>query len=332
MTTLSCALALLSGIIGAGFASGQEIAAFFAAHGPYAPLSVLCACAMLAFLFYRLPAVMQRLRCADLPSLCRARFGERFGRLCAALFTLLCAVTGGAMLCACAELAALTLPIRGAYPLGLIVSLCLSWMLCARGLRGLSMAGAVLCALLPLLLIRLLHLPTGEAAFSPASPLLHAALSGVSYGALNAAMLLGASPLLLPARPRQRAGCILLFIILLGALLALGAAVLGRHRQVVARRALPFVYLCNQLGKGGYLLCALTLYAASLSTLCAMLAALSQLLPGKGRLAAALLCLLLALTGFEGIVTRGYPVLGALCAALTGLLCLPVQNASSSSR
>ena len=54
MTTLSCALALLSGIIGAGFASGQEIAAFFAAHGPYAPLSVLCACAMLAFLFYRL--------------------------------------------------------------------------------------------------------------------------------------------------------------------------------------------------------------------------------------------------------------------------------------
>ena len=33
MTVLSCALALLSGVTGAGFASGREIAFFFSSHG-----------------------------------------------------------------------------------------------------------------------------------------------------------------------------------------------------------------------------------------------------------------------------------------------------------
>lgn len=323
MTMLSCALALLSGAVGAGFASGQEIAVFFAVHGALAPVAMLCACAVLAYLFCRLPHQMQRAGCESLAALCRVRFGARFGRLCAALFVLLCAVTGGAMLCACAELAALTLPIRRAYALGLIASLILGCALSGRGLRGLALAGSALCALLPVLLVRMLMMPTGEAAFAPASGAIRAAVSGASYGALNAAMLLGASSLLLPLSRRERAGASLLFALLFGALLALGAAVLSRHRQAAALKALPFVYLSNQLGKGGYLLCALTLYTAALSTFCAMLAALAQLLPAKRIFPGALFCLFFSQVGFEGIVTRGYPVLGALCAALAGLLCLP---------
>ena len=132
MKTLSCSLALLAGVIGAGFSSGREIAYFFAAFGAAAPLSAAAACLSLLFLFLRLPAQMIRCGADTLPALCRIRFGRRFGRFCAGLFALLAAVTGGAMLAACAELFALTLPLRGAYPLGMLLSLVLGACLCER--------------------------------------------------------------------------------------------------------------------------------------------------------------------------------------------------------
>ena len=73
MTVLSCALALLSGVIGAGFASGREIAFFFSSHGAYAAAAVLLAGGAMALLFFRLPAQMERSGAASLLPLCQAR-------------------------------------------------------------------------------------------------------------------------------------------------------------------------------------------------------------------------------------------------------------------
>ena len=174
MATLCCALALLGGVIGAGFASGREIAHFFASHGRFAPAAVLTASVTLALLFCLLSDRLERTGVTSLGALCRARFGERLGRLCGALFALLCAVTGGTMLAACAELTALLLPVRHAYGLGLWVSLLLGVLLAARGLTALALPGAALCALLPALLVRLLLAPSGEACYDPAAQL-HAA-------------------------------------------------------------------------------------------------------------------------------------------------------------
>ena len=100
----------------------------------------------------------------------------------------------------------------------------------------------------------------------------------------------------------------------------------------------PFVWLSRRLGSGGYLLVALCLYAAALSTLCAMLCAMANLLPrglktGARLILSALLCAALARVGFGRIVQSGYPILGALCAALLLLLALPArQDASMSAR
>lgn len=240
------------------------------------------------------------------------------------------------MLAACAELAALTLPIHHAYGIGLAASLLLGIILAARGLSGLALPGTALVLLLPMLLLRLLTLPMGEACFSPMRSAIGAAASGISYGALNAAMLTGALPLLLPMKAPQRRRAVLLFTLLFAALLALGIAVLRRHRQAAFFHSLPFVMLSRSLGKTGYYLCAACLYAAALSTLCAMLAGLWHMLPGiRGMFVSALGCLFFAFWGFSVLVARGYPALGAVCAALLGLLCLPLQfpqKASSSAR
>lgn len=336
MAAVSCALALLSGVIGAGFASGREIVRFFAGHGTAAGAAVIAAMLTLCVLFLRLCAQLERYGCAALPDLCRARFGQKLGALCGALFALLCAVTGGAMLAACAELGALILNIRYAYALSLLVSLLLGVMLSRGGLHSLALPGAALCVLLPVLLVRLLLLPAGEACFLPAmSPDLpvRAAADGVVYAALNAAMLAGALPLLLPLAKGTRRRAVLVFTLLFGALLTLAVLVCRRHLSAVWDQPLPFVWLSRALG-GGYVLVAACMYAAALSTFYAMLSGLSLLLPKRGTMIPAGLCLLAALLGFGPIVQSAYPVLGVLCAGLLLLLCAPSgdQKPSSSAR
>lgn len=337
MDILCCALALLGGVIGAGFASGREIVRFFAAHGAMGFVAAASALAALSVLFLCLPERLLAGGESGLSGLCAARFGARVGGLCTALFFLLSAVSGGAMLAACAELAALTLPIRPAYAAGFVLTLLLAVLLSAFGARGLALAGGSLCFLLPALLVRLLLLPAGEACFLPEGPpdlVLRAALDGVLYAALNAAMMAGALPMLLALSSRKRRACVALLALLFGPLLMLGVCVCQKHLPSVAMQPLPFVWLSRSLGAGGYLLVALCLYAAALSTLCAMLCAMANLLPRalseRGRLAlSALLCAALALIGFGRIVQSGYPILGALCAALLLLLCLPLHQEAS---
>ena len=88
--------------------------------------------------------------------------------------------------------------------------------LAAHGARGLAAVGRALCALTPVLLVRLLCLPEGEAAFPggaarPGAP--RRAGRGV-YAALNAAMMAGALPTLLALSARKRRACVALLVLL----------------------------------------------------------------------------------------------------------------------
>ena len=325
---MSMAFALLGGMIGAGFASGREILRFFAGHGRMAPAAIACALLTLLMLFLRLSSQMEAHSAPSLMYLCRIRLGSRFGLLCGALFALLYALTGAAMLAACAELGALVLPFRHAYGITMGFSLLLALLLALWGLSGLALPGAALVLLLPLLLLRLWALPAGEACFLPAmTPDLpvRAIADGTAYGALSAAQMAGLMALLAGQPRKARQYALLLFTLLLGGMLALGTAVCRRHLPAIIHQPLPFVYLSRSLSASGYSLVALCMYAAALSTLCAMLRAL--MLPGsglKGILLAAACCLLLSQVGFDVLISHGYPLLGALCAGLLLVLCLPI--------
>ena len=335
MAAISMALALLGGVIGAGFASGREILRFFAGHGRMAPAAIIAALFMLLVLFLRLPEQMQRCGAVSLMQLCRAKLGRRFGAFCGALFMLLCAITGAAMLAASAELGALMLPYRHAYPLSLVFSLLLALALALGGFSGLALPGALLAALTPILLIRLLALPAGEACFLPAmTPDLpvRALCDGASYGALSSAQMAGLLSLLAASPRKVRQQATLIFSLLFGVMLALGTAVCQKHMPAIVHQALPFVYLSRSLGAQGYMLVALSMYAAALSTLCVMLRAL---MPPAATARSALLatagCLALSQLGFDTLIAHGYPILGALCAGLLLVLCLPVCHRADAS-
>lgn len=328
MAAVSMAFALLGGVIGAGFASGREILRFFAGHGRMAGAAIVCALLVLFALFIRLPAQMEASGAGSLVQLCRIRLGRRFGLFCGGLFMLLYAVTGAAMLAACAELGALLLPLRHAYAVSMGLSLLLALLFALWGLSGIALPGALLAAILPLLLARLWALPMGEACFLPAmTPDLpiRAVTDGTVYGALSAAQMAGLLAQL-AAQPRKiRLHATLLFALLFGTLLSFGTAVCRRHMPAIIHQPLPFVYLSRALGASGYRLVALCMYAATLSTLCAMLRALMPAMPKlRHALDAAAACLLISLLGFDMLVACGYPLLGALCAGLLLVLCLPI--------
>ena len=330
MAAVSCALALLGGAIGAGFASGREIMRFFAGHGHAAGAAVVSALAVLFALLLALPARMEQTGSLTLQRLCRVRFGARLGALCAGLFFLLYAVTGGAMLAACAQLGALTFPVRHAYGLALVFSLLLGIALAFGGLHALALPGMALCVLLPILFARLARLPAGEACFLPAMAAdlpVRAAADGAIYAALNAALLAANLPMLLPLGRRLRLRAVSLFTALFGALLAFGVWVCARHLPAVLHAPLPFLALSRMTGS--YLPVAAAMYAAALSSLPPMLCGMAHMLPlsRAGALpVCALICLALSLAGFTPLVESGYPALGALCAALLFPLCFPAPK------
>lgn len=110
---------------------GGKSCAFSPLTARWALSPVAFALAALLALFALLPIRLAAEGQTGLSGLCRARFGARVGGVCGALFFLLSAVTGGAMLAACAELSALVWPIRHAYALGFAVTAVLCRALCA---------------------------------------------------------------------------------------------------------------------------------------------------------------------------------------------------------
>lgn len=301
--------AIVGAVIGAGFASGREVAAFFARYGAMSWLGVLTAAVVISLIGLGVT------RAPGVPDAWKGRWP---GRVWSGLFIALLSATGGAMLAGAGEIAALTLPLHGAYWMGLLVALCLAWWLSERRLAGLAAVSMALTASLIAVMLMGLWLPGMEGVWVEEAPgwskLPESLLRGVCYGGFNVVL---ASPVLdetaavLP--PRRRRRCVLLAGVLLGAVLAMGNAVLLRHPALLSV-PLPYVALMGLWGRWGTRLGALALYLAVLTTLVACLRGLHGLIRWQWSF---LLPMAVALLGFTGAVDGLYPLLGGVCFLLT---------------
>lgn len=315
---LGRAAELCGAVIGAGFATGQEIAAFFSRYGAWSWLGVAVAVLTLAMLGTRLVRCCTRHGVNSLAALCEEplRSGMQV------LFILLLMVTGGAMLAGSGEVLERLLPLRGPI-LGAGATLLFSMLLAQRegsGLRWLS--GALMVLLLAVMALCLL-LPQGAAvtlSWTARMPWLAACWRGMCWSGFNAATI---APLLCEERD-EAVPC--WTALLVGVLLGLGNLLLLRHPERL-ESTLPMATLFSALGKAGYLCGVTAMYLAMVTTLIAALRGLQTLLRGGERLRcglAALLIAAVACTGFNRIVERGYSLLGGACLAL--LLVLLVKN------
>lgn len=283
---------LVGAVVGAGMASGREIASFFAQYGRWGIAGVaLSVCVLIC------------LSDVGIPSVWWGRWPEKLWML---LLGLLLIVTGGAMLSGAGEVAALTLPILGARWVGMVFTLLLAWILAKRTISGLAWVSRSLLAVLTVLIcLGFTVAPMKAVCLQEAQPF-QAMLRGLTYGGFNAALQ---APIMAGAvgrMPHQRkrsayaAGGIIL------CLLMLGNAVLLRHQALIGE-SMPFLLMMRQFGKFGYFLGGISLYLAILSTLTACLRGL------RGTVLPILGIILVSSLGFTGVVEVAYPVLGGGC-------------------
>lgn len=283
---------LVGAVVGAGLASGREIAAFFSRYGAWSVAGIILAV-----------CVIYVLADACLPCAWHGKWPEMLWNT---LLSLLLIATGGAMLSGAGEVAALMLPLHGAYWLGMLGTLLLAWFLANRTVTGLAWVSRVLLCVLTALIVLGLTLPPMKAASMIAYSPWEALLRGLTYGGFNASLQAPIMAMAVdrPSKDRKRAAWMAGLLILL--LLLLGNAVLLRHPALLME-PMPFLKMLQAFGKPGYYLGGVSLYLAILSTLTACMRGLKGgMLSGAG-------ILLVSLLGFTGVVEIAYPLLGGGC-------------------
>ncbi|MBQ9264818.1 MAG: hypothetical protein IJ189_11520 [Clostridia bacterium] len=304
---------ILGAVIGAGFASGREIMHFFTCYGSFSwGLAILAAVCMGGIIYWIM----------GFENLSSLLPGGKFAWIGRGLMAVLLLGTAGSMTAAAGELAALTVPLRHARGVGLLLTLGICLELSKRGVGALASLGQIL--------LPLTALAWGLCCFLPAEPAQTAQETwgriplgignALCYSAMNSMLSSGilcdAGRLCTPKERRQAA---IGAGMLLGCFLLLGNGALIRHRMELSGQALPTVILLRRYGKMGYYLSALMLYLAVTSTLIAVLRGLITLV---GYVAhrhpaalAGLLTALVTLGGFEWIVARVYPFMGLMSLA-----------------
>lgn len=312
MRQLSLVLCILGAMIGAGFASGREIMAFFTGYGPFSWALVLLAGMGMTAVIYR---IMQKSR-GDLSGLFPRGRG---GGIARGLMFLLLSAAGGGMTAAAGELTALVLPIHHAEALGMGTGLLGCLLLSHWSMNALSSMGRILLPLLLIAFLLCIRLPHEAQPLPPptAWEMILGVIGAAGYagfnGMLSAGVLCQAG-----AACKKRGKCRLAAWsggAIMGMLL-LGNGALIPKGTVLAGEALPMVVLLRAYGKAGYYLSAGVLYLGIITTLIAVLQGMRSMLMGWCSFpngAAFCICALAALMGFEKIVSSVYLALGLLC-------------------
>ncbi len=285
---------LVGTVIGAGLASGREIASFFSRFNGWSIPGVIVSACLMAFLAG-----------AELPEAWMHSWKEK---LWTALLQMLLVATGGAMLAGAGEIFSLVLPIQWAYWSGMIGTFLLAWFLARRTLKGLSLISRMLtAALVAIIVLGLIQKPLAGVRLDKTGAV-SALLSAASYGGFNAALQI---PVMAASghTKKERKKSVVAAAAVVALILLLGNAVLLRHPGVM-NAPMPFVQMLAAWGKTGFYLSAACLYLAILSTLTACVRGLSGSgLPMVG-------IVLIALLGFSGVVEVAYPILGGACMML----------------
>lgn len=266
------AFALIAAIAGTGFASGQELALFFAQFGKMAWLGVAVAAVVFGLLMSGMICCVRKFGASSFSETFYRQTGKFWGNIANALHSFLTAMVLMIMLDRTGRIGALTLPTKYGFPLGIAIALMLSIVINAYNMRGacrLGMGITILAALfygglaLDNRHIRSYIFVETDLLFEGAVD--KAILFALFYATMNGAVAAGVLPVLnccgaKPARVGFYSGA------LLAALLIIGNMALLRGGKVLYAAKLPMVILAVRWGKFGFWLSAAFMYICSAAT------------------------------------------------------------------
>lgn len=120
---------------GVGFSSGSAIAFFFAQTGRASWLGVAAASVLFGLFCGGARSLAKKTGAESLICACMRLFGVRIGGFAGAMHVLVAAAVGWLMLCRAGSLAALGLPVRSAYWMGLLLALMAAMLLNMRRMK-----------------------------------------------------------------------------------------------------------------------------------------------------------------------------------------------------
>ena len=318
------AMACIGAVVGAGFASGREVVAFFSSYGVHSWwLILLSAVASMTFCALCMRASRQccangwyRLYEAEKP------LTRRLARMCGLLLS---AVVAGAMASASGHIVQLLWSFERAYLVGAVGTLLLAWTLGFGTLKPLALISWTLTGALMLAVLLALRHPPAQAdaiALQDAPlgfwQLVYAALRAVCYAAMNITIAMGVVCGCSPSDGRLTCRTSALFGLMLAALLLVSNHLYLSY-ATVSGDAFPIVRLLGGFGRAGFVGSALLLYFAILTTLVALVRALRNAVESYAMPKPLSVCLTLApplalsAVGFSEIVGAWYAPIGLMC-------------------
>ena len=337
--SMGIAAAIVASIVGAGFASGREIVAFFGKFGIAGYAGALAAAGLVALATRGVIALSGKYREGALPGLMRCVAGRSAGGN--SLMALLLITVSAAMVAAGGELGALLVNVHGAREMGMALTAVLAGVCVACGMAALKwLGGATVVMMLGYFVVLALRAPEpGPVYVRPGALASAAAYAGFNLtGACGVACAAG---LELGSRGDARRAAIsvgratglLLLALLLAALVCMRV-----HWAQVESAPMPSVLLAAGLGIAGYYMTIVVMWIAVLSTLTGALLALELQARRWGfcawdvRVGVLGAATLLGGIGFEQLVDSAYPVLGGMCALYLAVLLVLGRREWMSSR
>lgn len=312
------ALACVGAVIGAGFASGREIASFFSKYGALGWLLVVLAVGVLLWLCWGCLKESGRI---GAECWCDLFNGKGTVIRCGAQLCIivLLIVTTGAMIAASGQMAALIWRAKYACLIGAGGTIAAAWIVGKKGLKLMGWISGILVVLFAAAVISVFRLPhmrivhlANEMTLAQG---LMAAVRAVAYAAMNLTLAIGVVCRSASGMQKTNWHTAMWFGVIMLLMLGSGHLLLTQYPEWL-NESFPLVKIMARFGKDGFILSVVLMYLSVFTSLTAMLYALrcaAENTTESPFLQFAIVILLpsfVSLMGFSQIVDRLYAPAG----------------------
>ncbi|MDR2505998.1 MAG: GerAB/ArcD/ProY family transporter [Oscillospiraceae bacterium] len=354
-TPINTALAILSTVIGAGFASGREVVEFFTRFGAFSWVGIAVAAACFAFLAASIMKLSGRIGCGSWSDLAAAALGKAGGAAASALYAVIMIITASAMASGIGEVTAILLPVQHARIIGTLASVIICGFAATKGIRALAAGASFLLPICILLYIVIGRTPAQTHAL--AMPLPNPIISipyAIGYACMNTTLCCCILCEVGRTDEKRHKKISILFSIMLFILTAACNAVLLPRLAQIVNEPLPIVKLSGG-NTASMAFASASLLLAMATTLTALIRSVTQILTPKKEtrlplkrkerlrvpriratyvrapeLIVPAICGALGLFEFNMLVGKAYPIMGyAAAAALVIILAAGMRKLRS---
>ncbi|WP_270406203.1 hypothetical protein [Paenibacillus timonensis] len=320
---LQIAFTYIGTVVGAGFATGQEILQFFTRYGKWGVLTILLSTVLFVWLGTKMMLLARDIKAVSYEDLNRRLFGERVGKALS-LFTLIVLIgVNSVMLAGAGSVFMEHLGLH--YQTGLWITLIFTYLLLGRGINGVLQLNSIV---VPMMLILSLAIITNTAGSPGAArfltletdtALIAAWASPLMYSAFNLSM---AQAVLVPIGSHTESRRVIVLGGVLGGLgvgfmLMAGHFALSAYMPGIVQYEIPMGSIAQQLGTTIQLIYVLLIFMEIFSTFVADVYGVTLQLQQRIQVPPMLIsvtilciCYITSQFGFSSLLSVLYPVFG----------------------